>query len=111
MNERDIQQGLLDAGRLSGWLMYHTHDSRRSEPGFPDIVAVRGPDVMRAGQLAFIECKGPKTRVTEYQRRWLGTLDTVAEGFFSVVNESTMRVGIANPDTYDSWLTYLTRID
>jgi hypothetical protein len=28
--------------RICGWLVYHTKDSRKSAPGFPDIVALKG---------------------------------------------------------------------
>jgi hypothetical protein len=37
-----------------GWLGYHTHDSRRSAPGFPDDVFVRG------AELLFVEMKPDK---------------------------------------------------
>ena len=57
------------ADRL-GWLAYHTHDSRRSEPGFPDLVLVH--PVKK--QLLFRELKRTKGVVSAAQTKWLVTL-------------------------------------
>jgi hypothetical protein len=56
------------AGRF-GWRSYHTHDSRRSEAGFPDLVLARG------GELIFAELKSERGRVSETQRAWLADLE------------------------------------
>lgn len=53
---------------LHHWLWYHTHDSRRSNPGFPDIVAVKN------GFVLFIELKRETGKVSESQQRWLDAL-------------------------------------
>jgi len=40
MSERELQGRTIELARLCGYYVYHTHDSRRSEPGFPDMIAV-----------------------------------------------------------------------
>ena len=50
ISEKDFQQQVKDLARMLGWKTYHTYDSRRSDPDFPDLVmARRRPivDVMR----------------------------------------------------------------
>ena len=49
-------------------MCYHTHDSRRSEPGFPDVVVV-GPH-----GLLWRELKSSTGRLTPDQRVWLDKL-------------------------------------
>src|SRR5688572_19177552 len=39
--ERAFQAQVVKYARLMGWTAYHTHDSRRSQAGFPDLVLVR----------------------------------------------------------------------
>jgi hypothetical protein len=51
---------------------YHTHDSRRSQAGFPDLVLVRPP------RLIFAELKTAKGRVSPAQGEWLEDLGHVA---------------------------------
>ena len=51
MTEGDLEALVEQTFRLAGWLVFHTRDSRRSEPGFPDIVAVKAPWVV------FVELK------------------------------------------------------
>ena len=66
--EKDWQRQVVDLAAQLGWRRaYHTHDSRRSSSGFPDLVLVRD-------RVVFIECKREKTRATEAQRDWLGAL-------------------------------------
>lgn len=110
MSEKDLQSTLVQAAGLTGWLVYHTHDSRRSAPGFPDLVLVHAD----RSQLAFIECKTEKGKVSEHQKRWLAALESVAYDLSARPDgernpAAAVRVGIANPDTLDSWLTYITK--
>jgi VRR-NUC domain len=49
-------------------LTFHTWDSRRSEPGFPDLVLVRPPRVV------FVETKTERGRIRRDQRKWLDQL-------------------------------------
>ena len=49
--EDDLQGRLVETGRLCGWLVYHTHNSKHSAAGFPDLVMVRD------GKLLAIEVK------------------------------------------------------
>ena len=71
MTEAAFQQHILDRARAAGWRCYHTHDSRRSEPGFPDLVCVHD------GRLVAAELKAARGRVTEEQAEWLAALGRV----------------------------------
>lgn len=72
--EADFQAVVVDYARLRGWMTYHTHDSRRSAAGFPDLVMVRD------GQLVFAELKSEKGKTTPEQDAWLMALDAVMVG-------------------------------
>ena len=41
MSEDEFQRRVLQLAKALGWEHYHTHDSRRSNPGFPDLVLWR----------------------------------------------------------------------
>ena len=66
--ERDFQRQVVELAKLTGWQVYHTYDSRRSNPGFPDLVLVRPP------RLVCAELKRQKGRVTAAQREWAEAL-------------------------------------
>ena len=68
MTEADMQRGILEAATLGRWRSYHTFDSRRSNPGFPDLVLVRPPVA------GFFELKGPGGRVSPAQAEWIEAL-------------------------------------
>jgi hypothetical protein len=64
--EREFMGLVKQQAWLLGWrLQYHTHDSRRSDRGFPDLVLVREPRVL------FIEVKKESGHITGEQHEWL----------------------------------------
>jgi hypothetical protein len=50
---------------------YHTHDSRRSPSGFPDLVIV----FPRTGALLIAELKSATGKVSAAQQKWIEALD------------------------------------
>lgn len=72
-SEAAFQQQVLNLATYYGWRSYHTHDSRRSKAGFPDLVLVRGPE------LIFAELKTDKGRVRPEQQEWITALQEVSE--------------------------------
>lgn len=68
-SEKQFQDHVMLVARRLGWLIYHTHDSRRSVPGFPDLVLVHP----RHGVL-FRELKTKKGRVSPDQKDWIAQL-------------------------------------
>jgi hypothetical protein len=70
MTERALQDAVVELASRLGWLTYHTHDSRRSQPGFPDLVLVHEP----WRRLLVVELKREKGRLSPAQRVWLDAL-------------------------------------
>lgn len=68
MTEAELMRAVTELARSLQWLVYHTHDSRRSQAGFPDLVMVRGDRVV------YRELKSTAGRVTEEQQAWLDAL-------------------------------------
>lgn len=76
MSERSFQAGVVKLARFHGFsLVYHTHDSRRSAPGFPDLVLVNP----RTGRVLYRELKTSKGRVSPAQREWLDGLTAAGQ--------------------------------
>lgn len=68
-SEAHFQQQLTQLAGFYGWtLRYHTHDSRRSNPGWPDLVLCRPPEIL------FLEVKTAKGRVRPEQQEWIAAL-------------------------------------
>lgn len=63
VTEREWQRQVIDALTLHNWTIYHTHDSRRSNPGWPDLFAVHP-----AGDCFAAELKRETGKVTPEQR-------------------------------------------
>ncbi|WP_041574508.1 VRR-NUC domain-containing protein [Cellulomonas gilvus] len=70
MTEKALQAHVLTLARTTGWLVYHTHDSRRSQPGFPDLVLVHA----RRATVLYRELKTETGRIRPEQRQWLTAL-------------------------------------
>ena len=63
ISEAQLTQTIIEMGRALGFLVYHTGDSRRSEPGVPDLLMVSQPP-MRP-RVIFMELKKTKGRLTK----------------------------------------------
>jgi len=72
MPERVLQRLVRAVAVVMGWEFYHTHDSRRSDPGFPDCALTRD------GRLVFAELKTARGKLSADQERWLAALRRVA---------------------------------
>lgn len=67
-SEKQFQAAVVEYAKLNGWKTYHTFDSRRSDPGFPDLVLSRGD------RLVFLELKSETGRASTAQLEWLDAL-------------------------------------
>ncbi len=68
LTEREFQTLVVALAKRLGYLVYHTHDSRKSEAGFPDLVLAGGKLTL------FIELKAEKGTVSAAQQKWLDAL-------------------------------------
>ena len=66
-----LQETVEERLKSYGWRAYHTHDSRSSAAGFPDIVAPR------AGVLLFAELKRQREELTRDQADWRAAIELV----------------------------------
>ena len=74
-SEREFQARVIQLAESLGWRVYHTHDSRRSQPGFPDLVLVH-PVQKR---VVWRELKTAKGRLRPAQKEWLESLQGAGE--------------------------------
>lgn len=84
-SEREFQRWVIELATLCGWMTYHTHDSRRSQPGYPDLTLLRGK------RLLFIELKTEMGALRPEQREWQAALLTIAEASGGVLSYYTWR--------------------
>ena len=76
--ERVLLAMIRSAAQYGDWLVYHTHDSRRSERGFPDLVMVR------LGECLAVEVKAKRGIVSAEQVAWIAALGRV-EGIEAMI--------------------------
>jgi len=73
MGEAELLAAVRQTCRTLGLLCYHTHDSRRSERGFPDLV------IVGAERVIYRELKSARGRVRPEQRAWLDALTAAGQ--------------------------------
>lgn len=79
MTEKQFQTEIVQVARQSGFtLAYHTHDSRRSERGFPDLVLVH-PGLR---WVLFVEVKTEKGKLAPDQVRWRDALIATGQRWY-----------------------------
>jgi len=69
VTEASWQATVTGAAEVFDWFVYHNPDSRRSNPGFPDLVLIRPPRVM------FLELKRQTGRLSPTQREVIAALE------------------------------------
>ena len=70
MSERALQDAVVELAKRLGWLAYHTHDSRHSTAGFPDLVLVH----LARPRLLIVELKSQRGALRVAQKVWLRAL-------------------------------------
>lgn len=60
--------------RMAGWTGYHTYSSKRSDPGFPDLLLVKPGPQLGTGRLIVAELKRQSGKLTAEQHLWLDLL-------------------------------------
>lgn len=69
------QKSIIElAEEYCGWLVFHDQDSRKNNPGFPDLVMAHH----RHG-VVYLECKTEDGKVRREQRLWIWTLQQAGE--------------------------------
>ena len=80
--EKQFMAQVIQMARLFRWLVYHTYDSRRSVPGFPDLVAIRAPRPGSPARLIAAELKSSRGTTTPEQDAWLQAFREVGAEVF-----------------------------
>lgn len=73
MREQDLQNLVIQTARAHGVLAYHAFDSRRSEPGFPDVVLLGRQGVI------YRELKTETGKLSPEQKQWIAALTDAGE--------------------------------
>lgn len=68
LSEKRWQAQVVTLALLYGWSVFHVFDSRRSQPGFPDLVLVKPPTII------FAELKTHNGKLRHAQVAWLDLL-------------------------------------
>ena len=71
MTEKEFQGQVVDLFEDLGYLVYHTHDARRSAAGYPDLTMVN----KRKKRVIFAELKSEQGKRTPDQVVWGMALD------------------------------------
>ena len=65
ISEKEFMEAVKAEAKRCRWLLYHTHNSKKSEAGFPDLILIRLNRIIAA------ELKAEDGRTTAAQDRWL----------------------------------------
>ena len=94
ISEKQFLAQVVDLARLCGFThIYHTYDSRRSVPGFPDLV------LLKPGRCLFIEVKREGKRLTPTQEDWARALrEAGAEVWWFMPSEWELLKRVLDPE-------------
>lgn len=84
--EAEWQAFVTDCLDLGGWKWHHETDSRKSKAGFPDLIAVKGE------QMLALELKTERGRLRPEQTEWLLALSRIPGCRAGVVRPQSWRM-------------------
>ena len=93
LTEKAFMQQVIDLAHLYSWLCYHTYDSRRSAPGFPDL----GFCHVARGEFFLAELKTQRGRLSRVQATWIAAL-----------RAASVECYVWRPSDFDTIVTRLT---
>lgn len=73
-SEASFQSRILELAALTGWNHFHVYDSRKSNPGWPDLALWRGPWRGRAPRFVLAELKRETGRLSAAQESTIAQL-------------------------------------
>ena len=73
LSEAQFQSQVRALCRFYGLTAYHTHNSQRSDPGFPDLCIVGSKGIL------FRELKTETGRLTAMQKHWISILQAAGQ--------------------------------
>jgi hypothetical protein len=76
ITEKEFLDQIVQLGNLHGWRSFHVFDSRKSAPGFPDLIMLRGQRMI----VAELKRSG-KFKPSAYQCAWLAAFMQLQESF------------------------------
>ncbi len=79
VSEAQLHHAVTDMAERLGWLVWHDNDSRRNDPGFPDLLCIH-PD----HGVIWLELKTMKGRVRPEQQAWIDLLRQARQRAFVV---------------------------
>jgi len=83
INEKALQNAVVELAHLYGWLVHHTRPAQmpsgrwatpiQGDAGFPDLVLVKGKSTI------FVELKSAIGRTSDAQDRWIAALQNAGQ--------------------------------
>lgn len=105
-DEAELLRAVKFLAERYGWLFYHTQDSRRCEPGFPDCV------LAKKGVIVLVELKRRGGRLRSEQRQWMEAMGCQFNGNQQVAYAvPKARAFVLYPDNLDDLLAILNPND
>lgn len=105
VREEQWRQQVRTVAKYYGWDMnYHTHDSRRSDAGWPDEVFAKP----KIGRCVFVELKSDTGRLRPQQEMWLNALDAAGleTGLWRPSDMETVRAVLGPRQSRSNWKDY-----
>lgn len=73
LSEAQWQSWVIELATRTGWWSYHTHDSRRSNPGWPDLTLIRDTEIV------YVELKKYNGKVSDAQAHVMVLLENAGQ--------------------------------